>query len=110
MVGGKAAAEAGAVTHGAVRCSAWLDVAGIASDSWAVKRGWTAARNGEQRSENNKRKETVVEGECESPQVRSDSASARTAMVGNVAANTATNETPDEDTQDEGAANERPEP
>src|SRR6266478_9090799 len=24
MVGGKAAAEAGAVTHGAVRCSAWL--------------------------------------------------------------------------------------
>ena len=28
MVGGKAAAEAGAVTHGAVRCSAWLGVAG----------------------------------------------------------------------------------
>ena len=27
MVGGKAAAEAGAVTHGAVRCSAWLAVA-----------------------------------------------------------------------------------
>jgi hypothetical protein len=27
MVGGKAAAEAGAVTHGAVRCSAWLGVA-----------------------------------------------------------------------------------
>ena len=26
-VGGKAAAEAGAVTHGAVRCSAWLGVA-----------------------------------------------------------------------------------
>ncbi len=26
MVGGKAAAEAGAVTHGAVRCSAWLAV------------------------------------------------------------------------------------
>ena len=24
MVGGKAAVEAGAVTHGAVRCSAWL--------------------------------------------------------------------------------------
>ena len=24
MAGGKAAAEAGAVTHGAVRCSAWL--------------------------------------------------------------------------------------
>ena len=24
MVGGKVAAEAGAVTHGAVRCSAWL--------------------------------------------------------------------------------------
>ena len=24
VVGGKAAAEAGAVTHGAVRCSAWL--------------------------------------------------------------------------------------
>ncbi len=29
MVGGKAAVEAGAVTHGAVRCSAWLgDVRG----------------------------------------------------------------------------------
>ena len=28
-VGGKAAAEAGAVTHGAVRCSAWLGVAVI---------------------------------------------------------------------------------
>ena len=27
--GGKAAAEAGAVTHGAVRCSAWLGVAGF---------------------------------------------------------------------------------
>ena len=26
MVGGKAAVEAGAVTHGAVRCSAWLDL------------------------------------------------------------------------------------
>jgi hypothetical protein len=26
MEGGKAAAEAGAVTHGAVRCSAWLGV------------------------------------------------------------------------------------
>src|SRR5712671_3939721 len=33
MVGGKAAAEAGAVTHGAVRCSAWLDVAGVAADA-----------------------------------------------------------------------------
>src|SRR5438477_7000481 len=29
MAGGKAAAEAGAVTHGAVRCSAWLAVAVI---------------------------------------------------------------------------------
>ena len=28
MVGGKAAAEAGAVTHGAVRCSAWLGLIG----------------------------------------------------------------------------------
>ena len=28
MVGGKAAVEAGAVTHGAVRCSAWLGVSG----------------------------------------------------------------------------------
>ena len=28
-VGGKAAEEAGAVTHGAVRCSAWLGVAVI---------------------------------------------------------------------------------
>ena len=29
MVCGKAAVEAGAVTHGAVRCSAWLGVAGV---------------------------------------------------------------------------------
>ena len=29
MVGGKAVVEAGAVTHGAVRCSAWLGVAGF---------------------------------------------------------------------------------
>ena len=29
MAGGKVAAEAGAVTHGAVRCSAWLAVAVI---------------------------------------------------------------------------------
>ena len=29
MVGGKAVAEAGAVTHGAVRCSAWLGVAAL---------------------------------------------------------------------------------
>ena len=29
VVGGKAAAEAGAVTHAAVRCSAWLGVAVI---------------------------------------------------------------------------------
>ena len=29
MVGGKAAAEAGAVTHGAVRCSAWLGDVGL---------------------------------------------------------------------------------
>ena len=28
-VGGKAAAEAGAVTHGAVRCSAWLGDSGL---------------------------------------------------------------------------------
>ena len=32
MVGGKVAAEAGAVTHGAVRCSAWLG-GNISSDS-----------------------------------------------------------------------------
>jgi len=29
MVGGKVVAEAGAVTHGAVRCSAWLGVAAV---------------------------------------------------------------------------------
>ena len=39
MVGGKAAAEAGAVTHGAVRCSAWLGV--------AVESGIDGARLGE---------------------------------------------------------------
>ncbi len=33
MVGGKAAVEAGAVTHGAVRCSAWLGVAVIGSEA-----------------------------------------------------------------------------
>ena len=32
-VGGKAAVEAGAVTHGAVRCSAWLGVAVIAVEA-----------------------------------------------------------------------------
>jgi hypothetical protein len=33
MAGGKAGAEAGAVTHGAVRCSAWLgDVGFVALD------------------------------------------------------------------------------
>ena len=31
MAGGKAAVEAGAVTHVAVRCSAWLGVIGVAS-------------------------------------------------------------------------------
>ena len=35
MVGGKAAAEAGAVTHGAVRCSAWLGVAVIRRLRWS---------------------------------------------------------------------------
>ena len=33
--GGKAAVEAGAVTHGAVRCSAWLgDMVGLECDSY----------------------------------------------------------------------------
>ena len=36
MVGGKAAAEAGAVTHGAVRCSAWLGVAVEFDDAFNV--------------------------------------------------------------------------
>ena len=45
MVGGKAAAEAGAVTHGAVRCSAWLGVAVV----------------GKERSKNMK----VLEDDCE---------------------------------------------
>ena len=36
MVGGKAAAEAGAVTHGAVRCSAWLGVAVICEERCVV--------------------------------------------------------------------------
>ena len=34
MVGGKAAAEAGAVTHGAVRCSAWLGVGLASLEAW----------------------------------------------------------------------------
>ena len=34
MVGGKAAAEAGAVTHGAVRCSAWLGVRLDSGETW----------------------------------------------------------------------------
>ena len=37
MVGGKAVAEAGAVTHGAVRCSAWLGVA-VASGQTLMRR------------------------------------------------------------------------
>ena len=38
--GGKAAAEAGAVTHGAVRCSAWLGVAAWVESvaDWRPKR------------------------------------------------------------------------
>ena len=35
MAGGKAAMEAGAVTHGAVRCSAWLGVSFIAEKALA---------------------------------------------------------------------------
>jgi hypothetical protein len=35
MVGGKVAAEAGAVTHGAVRCSAWLGDVGFGSEDTA---------------------------------------------------------------------------
>ena len=42
MVGGKAAAEAGAVTHGAVRCSAWLGVAVIGN---SAREGLFAVRN-----------------------------------------------------------------
>ena len=38
MVGGKAAVEAGAVTHGAVRCSAWLGVAVGLVDGMSVNR------------------------------------------------------------------------
>lgn len=34
MVGGKVAAEAGAVTHGAVRCSAWLGVRLDSEKTW----------------------------------------------------------------------------
>ena len=34
MVGGKAAVEAGAVTHGAVRCSAWLGVGLASLEAW----------------------------------------------------------------------------
>ena len=37
MAGGKAAAEAGAVTHGAVRCSAWLgDFVIFVNDQYSV--------------------------------------------------------------------------
>ena len=40
MVGGKVAAKAGAVTHGAVRCSEWLGVAGWVESvaDWRPKR------------------------------------------------------------------------
>ena len=42
MVGGKAAAEAGAVTCGAVRCSAWLGDVGCACEVivWKLNQGW----------------------------------------------------------------------
>jgi len=42
MVGGKAAVEAGAVTHGAVRCSAWLNEAAKA----ALKSGMMGVKSG----------------------------------------------------------------
>ena len=41
MVGGKAAVEAGAVTHGAVRCSAWLGACDFMVQ-FAGFVGWTA--------------------------------------------------------------------
>jgi len=37
MVGGKAAAEAGAVTHEAVRCSAWLGRVILAFDEFSCE-------------------------------------------------------------------------
>ena len=37
MVGGKAAAGAGAVTHGAVRCSAWLAVAVVVLRRFVIR-------------------------------------------------------------------------
>ena len=40
MAGGKAAAEAGAVTAAPVRCSAWLGVAALAIKRADDKRGW----------------------------------------------------------------------
>src|SRR5438552_1240992 len=45
MVSGKAVAEAGAVTHGAVRCSAWLGVSGRIGWCWLLSTaldGWSA--------------------------------------------------------------------
>ena len=54
MVGGKAAAEAGAVTHGAVRCSAWLgDVRwlNIGGRDWGSKR-WACGTEEQNREYN----------------------------------------------------------
>ena len=45
MVGGKAAAEAGAVTHGAVRCSAWLGVAVVVSWGRSIERALVRSRS-----------------------------------------------------------------
>jgi len=40
MVGGKVAVEAGAVTHGAVRCSAWLGLMRLVAVSLRPYREW----------------------------------------------------------------------
>ena len=44
-VGGKAAVEAGAVTHGAVRCSAWLGVSGFMDSALGAIIGGRAIEN-----------------------------------------------------------------
>ena len=50
MVGGKAAVEAGAVTHGAVRCSAWLGASGRCIEMLWMLWSW---RSGSDESRNN---------------------------------------------------------
>ena len=64
-VGGKAAAEAGAVTHGAVRCSAWLGVAVIGVVGAALMEKQRGSEDGSKKRDGRKELEDRHEAEDE---------------------------------------------